>query len=70
VWKQREAIVVADLPAFGVGLVFAFLSAWLCIRWLIRYISTHDFTVFGWYRIVFGGVILLTAWLGWVDWSH
>jgi len=70
VWKQREAIVVADLPAFGVGLVFAFLSAWLCIRWLIRYISTHDFTMFGWYRIVFGGVILATAWLGWVDWTR
>jgi undecaprenyl-diphosphatase len=69
-WKQREALVVADLPTFGVGLVFAFLSAWLCIRWLIRYISTHDFTAFGWYRIVFGGVILMTAWLGWVDWSH
>lgn len=70
VWKQRDAFVVADLPAFGVGLVFAFLSAWLCIRWLIRYISTHDFTVFGWYRIVFGGVILVTAWLGWVDWAR
>jgi len=70
VWKQREAIVVADLPAFGVGLVFAFLSAWLCIRWLIRYISTHDFTIFGWYRIVFGGVILVTAWMGWVDWAR
>jgi undecaprenyl-diphosphatase len=70
VWKQRDAFVVADVPMFGVGLVFAFLSAWLCIRWLIRYISTHDFTAFGWYRIVFGGVILLTAWLGWVDWSH
>ena len=70
VWKQREAFVAADLPMFGVGLVFAFLSAWLCIRWLIRYISTHDFTMFGWYRIVFGGVILVTAWLGWVDWTR
>ncbi|HQR21699.1 MAG TPA: undecaprenyl-diphosphate phosphatase [Burkholderiaceae bacterium] len=70
VWKQRDAFVAADLPTFGVGLVFAFLSAWLCIRWLIRYISTHDFRAFGWYRIAFGGVILLTAWLGWVDWSH
>jgi undecaprenyl-diphosphatase len=68
VWKQREAFVAADAPVFAVGLFFAFASAWLCIRWLIRYISTHDFTVFGWYRIAFGGVILLTAWLGWVDW--
>jgi undecaprenyl-diphosphatase len=70
VWKQREAFVAADLPLFAVGLAFAFISALLCIRWLIRYISTHDFTVFAWYRIAFGGVILLTAWLGWVDWTH
>ncbi len=55
VWKQRESFVAADAPVFAVGLFFAFVSAWLCIRWLIRYISTHDFTVFGWYRIAFGG---------------
>jgi undecaprenyl-diphosphatase len=70
VWKQRDAFVAGDAPIFAVGLVFAFVSAWLCIRWLIRYISTHDFTAFGWYRIAFGGVILLTAWMGWVDWTH
>ncbi len=70
VWKQREAFVAADMPVFAVGLFFAFISALLCIRWLIRYISTHDFTVFGWYRIAFGGVILVTAWLGWVDWAR
>lgn len=70
VWKQRDAFVAADVPIFAVGLVFAFFSAWLCIRWLVRYISTHDFTVFGWYRIAFGAVILLTAWSGLVDWTH
>ncbi len=69
VLKQRELLSMADLPMFGVGLVFAFFSALLCIRWLIRYVSTHDFTVFAWYRIVFGGVVLLTAYLGWVDWK-
>lgn len=69
-WKQREALTAADLPVFGVGLVFAFVSALLCIRWLIRYVATHDFTVFAWYRIVFGGIVLLTAWTGWVSWSH
>jgi len=70
VWKQRDVIAAADLPVFAVGLLLAFASAWLCIRWLIRYISTHDFAAFGWYRIAFGGVILLTAWGGWVDWSQ
>ncbi len=69
VLKNRELLSMADLPLFGVGLVFAFFSALLCIRWLIRYVSTHDFTVFAWYRIVFGGVVLLTACMGLVDWK-
>ena len=69
VWKQRELLSVADLPMFAVGTVFAFASALLCIRWLIRYVSTHDFTVFAWYRIAFGSIVLLTAWTGWVSWS-
>ncbi len=69
-WKQRELFVAADIPTFAVGLIFAFASALICIRWLIRYLSTHDFTVFAWYRIAFGGVILLTAYLGWVDWAQ
>ncbi|WKB52585.1 undecaprenyl-diphosphate phosphatase [Eleftheria terrae] len=67
-YKQRDLLSVADLPMFGVGLVFAFFSALLCIRWLIRYVSTHDFTVFAWYRLVFGGLVLLTAYTGWVEW--
>jgi hypothetical protein len=49
---------------FAIGTVFAFFSAWLCIRWLIRYVSTHDFTVFAWYRIVFGLMVLATAYTG------
>lgn len=67
-WKQRDALHVADLPMFAVGLVFAFISALLCIRWLIRFVSTHNFIGFAWYRIVFGGIVLLTAWQGWVNW--
>ncbi len=68
-YKERAALSAADLPVFAVGLVFAFFSALLCIRWLIRYVSTHDFTLFAWYRIVFGGLVLLTAWTGWVQWK-
>jgi hypothetical protein len=56
VWEQRDLLQWSDLPMFAIGTVFAFFSAWLCIRWLIRYVSTHDFTVFAWYRIrVWGG---------------
>jgi undecaprenyl-diphosphatase len=69
VWKERAALSMADAPIFAVGTVFAFFSAWLCIRWLIRYVSSHDFSVFAWYRIVFGGLVLLTAYTGWVEWK-
>jgi len=69
-WKQRDLLSAADLPLFAVGTAFAFVSALLCIRWLIRYISTHDFTVFAWYRIAFGAIVLATAYAGWVSWSH
>ena len=69
VLKNRHLLSVADLPMFAVGTVTAFFSALLCIRWLIRYVSTHDFTWFAWYRIVFGGIVLLTAYTGWVTWA-
>ncbi len=69
VWKERHALHAGDLPMFAVGTVVSFFAALLCIRWLIRYVSTHDFTGFAWYRIAFGAVVLLTAWGGWVDWS-
>jgi undecaprenyl-diphosphatase len=68
-YKERAALAWADTPTFAVGLAFSFVSAWLCIRWLIRYVSTHDFVPFAWYRIVFGGVVLATAWSGAVVWK-
>ncbi|CAN7401528.1 undecaprenyl-diphosphatase [Acidovorax sp. 94] len=68
-YKERALLSVADLPMFITGLVFSFLSAWLCVRWLLRYISTHSFVPFAYYRIVFGIVVLVTAWTGWVQWA-
>ncbi|HEY8607508.1 MAG TPA: undecaprenyl-diphosphate phosphatase [Noviherbaspirillum sp.] len=70
VYKERALLSAADLPMFGIGAASAFVSAFLCVRWLLRYISTHDFTIFAWYRIVFGIIVLATAWGGWVDWVH
>jgi undecaprenyl-diphosphatase len=67
-WQHREMLSAADAPAFGVGLVVSFISAFVVIRWLIRYVATHDFKPFAWYRIAFGLVVLLTAYFGWVDW--
>lgn len=68
-YKERALLSVADVPLFGVGLVFSFVSAWLCVRWLLRFISTHSFVGFAYYRIVFGIVVLVTAWTGVVTWA-
>jgi undecaprenyl-diphosphatase len=68
-YKERALLSMADLPVFTVGLVFSFLSAWLCVRWLLRFIATHSFVGFAWYRIVFGLVVLGTAWSGLVTWA-
>ena len=68
-YKERALLSASDLPMFAVGLVFAFISAWLCIRWLLRYVASHSFVPFAWYRIVFGAVVLITAQMGWVRWS-
>ena len=69
-YKERALLSVADLPLFGIGTISAFVSAFLCVRWLLRYISTHDFTVFAWYRIVFGLMVLATAYSGLVVWAE
>ncbi len=68
-YKERALLSLADLPLFAVGLVVSFISAWLCIRWLLRYIATHSFAGFAYYRIVFGCVVLATAWSGLVVWA-
>jgi undecaprenyl-diphosphatase len=67
--KERASLNADDLPMFLVGLLFSFVSAWLCVRWLLRYISTHDFKPFAWYRIAFGLIVLLTSWTGWIQWT-
>lgn len=67
-YKERHLLVWDDLGMWVVGFVSAFLSAFLCVRWLLRYVATHDFTWFAWYRIAFGALILLTAHFGWVQW--
>ena len=68
-YKERALLSLADVPMFAVGLVFSFLSAWLCIRWLLGYIATHSFVGFAYYRIAFGVVVLATSWTGVVTWA-
>ena len=67
-FKNRDLLSVADLPLFTVGMVVSWLSAWVCVKWLLRFVGNHSFVAFAWYRIAFGGLILLTAAMGWVEW--
>lgn len=69
-YKARAILSVSDVPLFGIGTLAAFVSAFLCVRWLLRYISSHDFTFFAWYRIVFGLVVIASAHFGWVVWAE
>ncbi|MEO8158916.1 MAG: undecaprenyl-diphosphate phosphatase [Betaproteobacteria bacterium] len=68
-FKHRNTLSADDLGLLAVGLVAAFASAFVCVRWLLRYISRHDFTVFAWYRIAFGMIVLVTAYTGAVNWT-
>ena len=68
-YKERHLLSMADAGMWAVGFLTAFLSAFVCVRWLIRFVSTHDFRPFAWYRIVFGAAVLLTAHFGWVSWQ-
>jgi len=69
-YKERALLSADDLPLFSVGLVFAFVSAWICVRWLIRYVSSHNFNPFAWYRIAFGILILVSWQMNWVSWTE
>ena len=68
-FKHRHEISADDLGILAVGSIAAFISAFICVRWLLRYIIRHDFTVFAWYRIAFGLIVLATAYTGVVNWS-
>jgi undecaprenyl-diphosphatase len=68
-WKERHSLVAADAPVLLVGTAVSFVVAWVVVRWLLRYISSHSFVPFAWYRIAFGVVVLLTWWQGWVHWA-
>jgi len=68
-YKHRALFDADDLGLLSVGFVVSFIGAFLCVRWLLRYIATHDFTAFAWYRIAFGAVVLATGYTGMVNWS-
>ncbi len=69
VYKHRDLFSMDDMALFVVGGSVSFISAFIAVRGLIRFISRHDFTVFAWYRIIFGIMVLVSAQLGWVNWG-
>ncbi|UOG92081.1 MAG: undecaprenyl-diphosphate phosphatase [Candidatus Thiothrix sulfatifontis] len=68
-YKERALLSMDDMGAWAVGFVFAFISAMIAVRALIRYVSNNDFTVFAWYRIAFGIIVIITAYTGLVEWT-
>ncbi len=68
-YKERALLSIADLPFFAVGTLTSFISAWICVRWLLKYIATHSFVAFAWYRIAFGILVFATSYFGWVTWA-
>lgn len=68
-YKDRALLSMDDMGAWIIGFIFAFISAMIAVRALIRYVSHHDFTIFAWYRIAFGVIVLVTAYTGLVNWT-
>lgn len=68
-YKYRDLFQPSDFPVFALGFVTAFIFAMLSVRGLLRFIASHSYAVFAWYRIAFGLVILATWQFGWVDWA-
>jgi len=68
-YKSRALLSADDLSIFAVGFVAAFISAFFCVRWLLKFIATHDFRGFAWYRIIFGVIVLVTAYTHLIAWQ-
>ena len=60
--KHRQEFAAGDAAVLAVGLIVSFIAALICVRWLLRFIATHNFNVFAWYRIVLGVIILIVMW--------
>jgi undecaprenyl-diphosphatase len=69
-WKSPISLSGDFTWAIVVGFIAAFLSAFICVRWLIHYVAGHNFIPFAWYRIIFGVLVLVSAYTGLVAWSH
>jgi undecaprenyl-diphosphatase len=69
-WKARHTLTSDLAGPIALSSVIAFISALISIRFLLRFVRTHSFSIFAWYRIVFGGIVLAAWWLGWINWNE
>jgi undecaprenyl-diphosphatase len=60
-FKSRALFTAADAPFFLVGTLVSFIAAGVVIRGFLRFVQSHTFRAFAWYRIAFGVVILTLA---------
>ena len=67
--KYRNDFSTDDIATISIGFIAAFISGLFAVRALLKFVSSKDYVPFAWYRVIFGGVILLTWAMGWVDWS-
>jgi Undecaprenyl-diphosphatase (EC 3.6.1.27) len=68
-YKNWTLFDAGDIPLFAVGGIAAFVSALIAVRGLLKFLGNHGYGVFAWYRIVFGTLVLATAYGGWIDWT-
>lgn len=68
-YKYRELFQPADLPVFVIGFVTSFIFAMIAVKGLLKFIASHSYAAFAWYRIAFGLLILATWQFGWIDWA-
>ena len=59
--QNREHLLPGDTAWLVLSFVISFLVAWASIRWLIRFVSSHSFRGFAWYRLAVGVLLLLLA---------
>ena len=68
-YKYRDLFQASDLPVFAIGFVTAFVFAMIAVKGLLKFIASHSYAAFAWYRIAFGLLILATWQFGWIDWA-
>ena len=68
-YKYRDLFQPADLPVFAMGFVSSFIFAMIAVKGLLKFIASHSYAAFAWYRIGFGLLILATWQFGWIDWA-